>query len=529
VLNSQLGDANVEDFLTEARTIAHLVHPHIIRIFDFDVHEGTPFLVMDYASNGTLRKRHLQGIPLPFTTLIDYVRQVANALQYAHDQKIIHRDIKPENMLIGRYDEIQLSDFGIALMAQSSHIQSTQEVAGTAHYMAPEQLKGKPRLASDQYSLGVVVYEWLTGTHPFKGTFSEIASQHMFVLPPSLREKIPDISPEIEQIVLTALAKDPHQRFASVRAFATALEQASQPIQSSSFSLDIALDYPSQLFSQSSPIRIPLVEHPDSVTSTSLQDASSASTDQATSASFNFTPPISLSQVSIPITPSEIPLEQSNLEVQPMQEEIHHTKQGISRRTGLIALTGTAITILLGGSITWLVHSQKPSLGTILLTYTGHSSTVYAVAWSPDGHRIASGSDDYSAQVWDASNGQTLVSYTGNFSTVYAVAWSPDGQRLASGSSDNTAQVWDASSGQTLLTYADHSNAVLTLAWSPDGHHIASGSSDNTVRVWNASNGQTLLTYTGHSGVINAVAWSPDGQRLASGSSDNTVKVWQAI
>src|SRR5271157_4824751 len=100
--------------------------------------------------------------------------------------------------------------------------------------MAPEQFQGHPHRASDQYALGVVVYEWLTGDHPFHGSFSEIASQHLFVPPPPLREKVPTISSEVEQVVLTALEKDPHKRFASVQAFAVALEQACLPAKGSS-------------------------------------------------------------------------------------------------------------------------------------------------------------------------------------------------------------------------------------------------------------------------------------------------------
>jgi serine/threonine protein kinase len=115
--------ANEEDlqaFLKEAQTIAQLVHPHIVRVLDFGVDGETPFLVMDYAPGGTLRKRHPKGTILPLTTIITYVKQVADALQYAHDQHMIHRDIKPENMLLGQRDEVLLSDFGIAVVTQSS-------------------------------------------------------------------------------------------------------------------------------------------------------------------------------------------------------------------------------------------------------------------------------------------------------------------------------------------------------------------------------------------------------------------------
>jgi serine/threonine protein kinase len=216
----------VERFEKEARTIAHLEHPHIVRVLDFDVVDGIPFLVMSYATGGTLRQRHPKGTVLPLTTIITYVKQVADALQYAHDQHLIHRDVKPENMLVGRRDEVLLSDFGIAIVAQSSRYQSTQEMVGTMAYMAPEQIQGKPRLNSDQYSLGIVVYEWLSGDRPFHGSLTEIVAQHLAVLPPHLREKVPTVSADVERVVLKALEKDPRQRFESVQEFVQVLAAA---------------------------------------------------------------------------------------------------------------------------------------------------------------------------------------------------------------------------------------------------------------------------------------------------------------
>jgi serine/threonine protein kinase len=132
-------------------------------------------------------------------------------------------------MLLGRCNEVLLSDFGIALVAQSSRYQSTQEMAGTMAYMAPEQIQGRPRPASDQYSLGIVVYEWLTGDRPFHGSLTELVGQHLSVSPPSLLLKVSTIPSEVGQIVRTALAKDPKERFDSIQAFANALRQAAQP------------------------------------------------------------------------------------------------------------------------------------------------------------------------------------------------------------------------------------------------------------------------------------------------------------
>ena len=232
VLHAHLSDEQIQGFQQEAETIAKLVHPHIVRVLDFDVSDdGIPFLVMDYCPNGTLRKQHVRGERVSLLTVVSYVQQIADALQYAHDQKLIHRDIKPENMLIGQRNDLLLSDFGIASTAHSTSSMSTQIPVGTIPYMAPEQIQAQARPASDQYALGIVVYEWLCGERPFEGSYTEIFAKHLMTPPAPLHLKVPTILPDVEQVILTALAKDPHQRFATVQAFATALEQASQTVQ----------------------------------------------------------------------------------------------------------------------------------------------------------------------------------------------------------------------------------------------------------------------------------------------------------
>src|SRR6266516_2561985 len=227
VLRGQLTDSDLAIFIHEARVIAHLRHPHIVQILDFGIEENTPFLVMEYAPNGNLRQRHKQGTRLALETILPYVRQIADALQFAHDQKLIHRDIKPENILLGRNNEVLLSDFGIAIMYPTMSSGPQQDAAGTVPYMAPEQFQAHALPVSDQYALAIMVYEWLCGERPFNGTLPEIAIKHMLVPPPSLRERVTTISPDVEQIILKGLAKNHQQRFDHIRDFAQALEEAS--------------------------------------------------------------------------------------------------------------------------------------------------------------------------------------------------------------------------------------------------------------------------------------------------------------
>jgi serine/threonine protein kinase len=226
VLTGPLDEHEAGAFQREARLLAGLIHSHIVRVIDFGIHNGTPFLVLDYAPGGTLRQRHPKGEQLPLVTIIEYVSQIASALQYAHSQHLIHRDVKPENVLLGRDGQLLLADFGIAVLTQSMQSTRTQQVVGTPTYMAPEQLQGHACQASDQYALGILAYEWLCGRPPFVGSPTKIAAQHRFVSPLPLKKRIPSLPSSVEQVILQALAKDQAARFPSVKAFAEALSAA---------------------------------------------------------------------------------------------------------------------------------------------------------------------------------------------------------------------------------------------------------------------------------------------------------------
>ncbi len=242
ILHTRLTGDDRETFRNEARTIARLEHPHIVRVLEFGVEDRTPFLVLSYAIYGNLRQHHPKGSQLPLNTIVAYVKQISEALQYAHDEKLIHRDVKPENMLVGRRNDILLSDFGIAVVAQSSRYQNPQDMAGTMTYMSPEQIQGKPRIASDQYALGIVVYEWLTGRRPFHGSLTELIGQHISTPPPPLHKLMPTIPPPVETVVMKALAKDPKERFYKIAEFALALENACQGIASQPSTIISTLD-----------------------------------------------------------------------------------------------------------------------------------------------------------------------------------------------------------------------------------------------------------------------------------------------
>src|SRR5205085_2040854 len=173
------------------------------------------------------RSEHPKGTRLSFEQIVTYVKEIASALDYAHQQRVIHRDVKPDNLLLTANHEVVLSDFGIAVVQRTlDSLSMSNPAAGTPLYMAPEQIQRQPCAASDQYALGIMVYEWLAGEAPFRGPLFEVFSHHLHQPPPRLRERLPDLPIAVEEAVFKALAKDPAQRFASVTDFASALEQA---------------------------------------------------------------------------------------------------------------------------------------------------------------------------------------------------------------------------------------------------------------------------------------------------------------
>ncbi len=229
LLKGRLTEQEKEAFRREARIVVELEHPHIVRVYTFSVERDTPYIAMSYASQGSLDIHHPRGSVLPLPTIVSYVNQIADALQYAHTQKVIHRDVKPANFLVGKDGQILLADFGIAIIAQQTASWKEQQVAGTYLYMAPEQFQAQAQRESDQYSLGIVAYQWLCGELPFtgNGNVHALLYQHMHTPPPPLSEKV-SLPPMVEAVVLKALAKSPQERFSSVQAFAKALEQAIQ-------------------------------------------------------------------------------------------------------------------------------------------------------------------------------------------------------------------------------------------------------------------------------------------------------------
>jgi WD40 repeat protein len=223
-------------------------------------------------------------------------------------------------------------------------------------------------------------------------------------------------------------------------------------------------------------------------------------------------------------------------------QDLPPKKGRISRRTLLKLggqLAGLGGLAAASSLLTWQVETQahrqvphpgySPSLGGTIYTYDAQNS-VLAVAWSPNGTRVAMGGWSNQVQAWDANTGHRVINFRdpGLQQRVEAIIWLPDGKSIVAGGDDSLVWIWNATTGNIQDIYRGHTNSVITLACSLDGQYIASGGLDQTVQVWKVATGQKNATYSGHSHGIGSVSWSPDGKYIASASFDRTVQVWEA-
>ena len=587
-----LTDEEQQAFLNDMQIIAALKHPHLVRILDYGVAGNIPYTVMSYAPYGTLSHILPPGQLQPPEKILPYIEQLADALQCAHKQHLLHLDLQPGNLLLGSNYEVWLSDIAMTLLVQGARSSSSLDIVGNILYLAPEQLKGKHSPASDQYALAVIAYEWLCGHSLFEGTFIEIGKQHLHTPVPSLRASVPSLPLEIEQVVQRALAKDPAQRFESIKAFARAFEGACRPQSFPPFSLSNVLNLlpaeretlPPAPISANTPAtldtldtsNIPIPTNGLSITTDTptLHTVSAVEPSLHVQASEEFAgQPVGMALE--PREPSSQPpvdgdsslLSTSPWPAQAMQDTLLPVlaqSPSFSSRTtqppssawpmanaasaqsyppSLLPAPASTFAPL---PITPALDQPDQPLHSIWTPMPGvaapeireqHTFTQRTIA--RPGAKMNSTSAPSSAYV-NKRLPQRPDMYVQRFSrrTVIAGLLGLAGLAAAGGGAAwYLMQPHTTAMGTTLYTYTGHENQVLAVAWQSVAHatssttatpRIASGSLDHTVQVWDALTGNHVFTYKGHNGAVEVVAWSPDGTRIASGSLDHTVQVWDA-
>jgi WD40 repeat protein len=563
ILAGQLATPAVKQrFQTEAEAAARLDHPNIVPIYEIGEHQGRHYFSMKLIEAGTLASvapSHQSAAVLPqrrsaalSRDAATIIAKVARAVHYAHQRGILHRDLKPTNILLDEKGEPHVTDFGLAKLAEDdSSLTMSGAVLGTPAYMSPEQAAGQNRgltTSADIYSLGAILYELLSGRPPFGAdtpveTLRQVCEQE----PIQPRTLNPAVDRDLETICLKCLNKDPLRRYGSAEMLAEDLERwrNGEPI----------LARPSTAWERT---RRWTRRNPEIA-------ALAAGLVLAISAGMLATGFMWHRARQTAVAAQQLFYVASMKQAQAAWEEID-----VGRVRQL--LDETRDSPLRG--FEWHYWQRLTHLNQ--KTLRGHSAEVVGVAISADGERIASGSMDHTAKVWELASGRELLTLEGHTDVILAVAFSPDGQRIVTGSFDKTARVWDAASGRELFRLEGHANEVGPVAFSHDGRRILTGSADNTVRLWDAITGlelhrlpgqsaalspdgrqiaatglvsvggnlladeasktvtlwdvgshrERLLQLKGHSEAILSVAFSIDGQRIVTASRDNTAKVW---
>jgi serine/threonine protein kinase/WD40 repeat protein len=584
----------LQDFAYEARAAAALEHPHILPVHDFGEQQlanGTTltYLILPYITGGSLRDR-LRAVtgPLPVQESLHYLRQAAQAIDYAHSRQVLHRDIKPANMLL-QQDWLLLADFGIAkLLGNNTEHGHTHAGAGTPDYMAPEQIRGHAQPASDRYSLAIVAYQLLTGQLPFKSNSPyETLLKQLQTPPPSPRQFNPQLPSMVEFTLLRALSKRAEARPTSCIAFVEELERGWQTerellqMQQGDPDATVLAPWSRRRLESQALASIPPSSPSDAVPPPASHPGNfpPAQMPPSTPATYNNGPSmLPVTMQAPPVSAMQTYLTGSsgsgNPSFQPSStpDTLAPPATKVNRRRLLVA-GGVGATILIAGGLTlpFLLHPSHPGTatnskpapgphkltkGTPLLSLTGHTDAVWNVAWHPSGRYLATAGDDTRVMLWDVAN--LLKQNNKQLQTVSTplkqwkfadiiesegISWSPDGRYLAVATvtEQNAFHVIDVFKSGQPITYSDTQSNLITpsfnyLAWSPDGALIATTiASQESVAIWQSGHTQQPLkilstnvpTGTTPGVAVSEIAWSAKGTALAGITNDNHVLVWQ--
>jgi eukaryotic-like serine/threonine-protein kinase len=580
-------------FEREGRKAAAVKHDHIVTIHQVGHTPGfaLPYLVMEYVDGEALSERLHRHRVVPAREAACIVRQMALALSAAHTQGFVHRDVKPSNILLeAGTGRAKLTDFGLARMMEAANASTNGSGrAGTAPYMSPEHINA-PRSVdgrSDVYSLGVTLYELLTGDRPFRAVRRQLWQEIIHDEPRPPRKLNDAIARDLETITLKCLAKEPDRRYQSAGVLADDLQRwlDGKPIEARPVSMPgkawrWCRRNPSQAAAAVLAVIALMAATAFSLSvyfimklNAEKQRADRLSSQLALEGGLSLCEQGEIDRGlfrwanSLKIAPDEDPdfkrLIRGNLagwsrQISPLKQVLQHQREVVAvgfTPDGKTILTGSGREIhkwdadtgkAMGHPIRYqgMVFALSPDGRTVLIrmdigesaqlveTDTGkaiglplHQQFLLAAAFSPDGNIVCTGGTDNTARLWQVATGKSLGPPLAHKMPVKAVAVAPDGKTVLTGSVDGTAQLWDGIAGKPLGLPFKHKNAVYAVAFSPDGTTVLTGSDDKTAQLWDVALRTPIGPPIHLAGKAISLAFSPDGQIVCI-SEDIRCRLW---